>query len=586
MVGSRPRWPGILTALLLLATLVAVRAVRTYRPFPSIDDFTYVPLAWAWQDPSLYPRDTLLRAFVQHTPAWDFVVIALDHTVGEAVGFWALTIALTMATLAAVARLLRATGVSILLLPLVVAIGFCGPVIGYGRGAYDGALGDGFHVQWLALCALIWAYDAFVRDRMQLAGLWLGASALAHPVVAAHGALSLGVASLVAGDRRWARFPQVAGVALLVSLPVSVPLVRSLLGEAGAATVMSRDIVRLGYEFRAPHHYLPSLTPASTWWYLGLMIAGGIGAAFVPRIEPARRPTRALAGLLAGHAVLVLAGVALYGDALPARWRYASSVPYLLDLSRTSGLILPLAAVLLVGAIERRFVREGKVGTVHELLWTGLLAVTTSALLLYVGWQLPLAGLVMVTLGVRLAPPSGRLRGALFGLLALIVALGLVRIEDDTKLRAPLSSEEAGLYRWARTTAPQSLFVIPPGLQAFRFYARRSVYVDFKLFPPATPTSAPEWRHRMELVAAPDSLALKSPGWLGVPQWDRTYANRNTPGRIVQLLGQTGADYLVWDRSGLDVPPYVPVNRVPAPGAVLAYSNARFEVYALPGDSH
>jgi hypothetical protein len=90
----------------------------------------------------------------------------------------------------------------------------------------------------------------------------------------------------------------------------------------------------------------------------------------------------------------------------------------------------------------------------------------------------------------------------------------------------------------------------------------------------------------LELVATPDRLALSSPGWLGVPQWDRTYANRNTPERIVQLLGRTSADYLVWDRNGLDVPPYVPVNRVPAPGAALAYSTARFEVYALGDASH
>jgi hypothetical protein len=66
-----------------------------------------------------------------------------------------------------------------------------------------------------------------------------------------------------------------------------------------------------------------------------------------------------------------------------------------------------------------------------------------------------------------------------------------------------------------------------------------------------------------------------------VPQWDRTYANRNTPARIVSLLGETGADYLVWDRSGLDLPPYVPIERPGVPGLALTFQNARFEVYAL-----
>jgi hypothetical protein len=144
-----------------------------------------------------------------------------------------------------------------------------------------------------------------------------------------------------------------------------------------------------------------------------------------------------------------------------------------------------------------------------------------------------------------------------------------------------LSPDEAGLYRWAAGTPTNALFIVPPGLQGFRFYGRRSVYVDFKLFPPATPSSSPEWRRRMELVAAPDRLALRSPGWSGVPQWDRTYANRNTPARIVTLLRETGADYLVWDRSGLDLPPYVPIERPDVPGLALAFHNSRFEVYAL-----
>src|SRR5947207_1291677 len=116
-LSSRLRLPAVLPALVLLATAIAVRAARPYRPFPSIDDFAYLPLAWAWRDPSLFSRDTLLRGFVHHTPAWDLIVAALDHTIGEARGFWLLTILLTLATLGAVLRLMRATGVSPLLLP-------------------------------------------------------------------------------------------------------------------------------------------------------------------------------------------------------------------------------------------------------------------------------------------------------------------------------------------------------------------------------------------------------------------------------------------------------------------------------------
>jgi hypothetical protein len=562
-------------------TWLAVRAVRPYRSFPSIDDFAYVPLAWAWRDGSLFPRDTLARTFVHHTPAWDIIVLVLDRTIGESLGFWLLTLLLTLATLGAVARLLRATGASPLLLPVVAAVAFCGPVIGFGRGASDGALGDAFHVQWLSICALLWSYDAFVRGRAGVSGAWLGLAALCHPVVAAHGAVAIAAASMLGGSGAWKRLPLLAGVTLLVSLPLSLPLLRSLGSANSPAGAMSADVIKLGYEFRAPQHYLPWLTPPSTWWYLVVMVLAGLAAAAVPRPAAAPGATRRLAGLLAGQALLALASALLYGSWMPERWRYASSLPYLLDLSRTSGLLLPLAAVLIAGALELRPSRRAAATPTHELLWAGLLAAAATALLLFVGWRLPLALLVAVTIGARVAGTEGRARWVLAAGLLLVVIVGVHRLRVDTQLEAPLTAEESGLYHWASATSPRALFIIPPGLQAFRFYARRSVYVDFKLFPPATPSTTPEWRRRMELVAAPDRRALDSPGWSGVPQWDRTYANRNTPERIVTLLRQTGADYLVWDRTGLDLPPYVPIVRPPAPAATVVFENARFQVYGL-----
>ena len=568
-------------ALMVVATAIAVRVVRPYRPYPSIDDFAYVTLAWASRDPSLFPRDAVLRGFVHHAPAWDLIVGAADSTIGEATGFWLLTMLLTLATITAVARLMRATGVSPLLLPLVAALGFCGPVIGFGRGAYDGALGDAFHVQWLALCALLWSYDAFVRDRMALAGVWLGVAVLSHPMVGIHGAIALTVGSLVAGGRRLPRLPLLAAIAAVVSLPVSIPIAASLVGHGGPAAGATAEILREGYIFRLPTHYLPELTPGSTWWYLGVMSLAGLAAVLVPRPDPQAGNVGPLAGLLAGQALLAVAAALLYGTWMPERGRYASGVPYLLDFSRSSGLILPLAAVLLVGALELRpRTRAAKIQT-HELLWTGLLAVAATALLFFVTWRLPLAALVILALVGRAMAPEARPTGLLVAGFIVIAAAGIVRIRDETVLHAPLTTDEAGLYRWTATTPNAALFIVPPGMLAFRFYARRSVYVDFKLYPPSTPASTPEWRGRMELVALPDRLALASPGWAGAPQWDRTYANRNTPTRIASLLRETGADYFVWDRTGLDVPPYVPVNQDTSPQITVAYANDRFKVYEL-----
>jgi hypothetical protein len=66
-----------------------------------------------------------------------------------------------------------------------------------------------------------------------------------------------------------------------------------------------------------------------------------------------------------------------------------------------------------------------------------------------------------------------------------------------------------------------------------------------------------------------------------MPQWDRTYANRNTPARIASVLRETSADYFVWDRAGLDVPPYLPVNQDTSSQVTVAYANDRFKVYEL-----
>lgn len=566
---------------MVLATAVTVRAARPYPPFPSVHEFAYLPLAWASRDPELFGRDTLLRGFVHHAPAWDIIIAWLDGSSGDALKFWLLTFLLTVAMVAALANIARSAGVSSFLLPVVAALAFCGPVIGLGSNAYDGGLGEGFHARWLSMCVLLWSYEAFLRNRSALAGAWLGAAALCDPVVAVHGAVALSTSAAVANDQRWRRFPMLVGIAALVSLPLSIRIVSSAVGSTSAMARVTPELIRLGYVFRNPLGYLPQLTPATTWWYLGVMTLGGLAAALIPRPGPEQGNMHPLAGLLLGHALIAASGPLFYGDWLPEHWRYVSSLPYRLDLSRTSGLILPLAAVLLIGALELRPSQRKQGSRTHELLWTGLLSVAVTGLVFFVNWIVPLAALVVVGLTAGVLVKSRRTTVTLAAALIGVAALSVARIGRDTKLRVPLSGDEAGLYHWASSTPNQALFIAPPGLLGFRFYARRSLYVDFQLFSPAVPSSTLEWRRRMELVAAPDRLALRSPGWSGVPQWDRTYANRNTPERIESLLRQTGADYLVWDRSGLDLPPYAPIERPEARGLAVAFQNSRFEVYAL-----
>jgi hypothetical protein len=122
---------------------------------------------------------------------------------------------------------------------------------------------------------------------------------------------------------------------------------------------------------------------------------------------------------------------------------------------------------------------------------------------------------------------------------------------------------------------------VPPGLERFRFYARRSVYVDLKLFSPAVPRAGPLWRTRLEEVADPDAATLQPRGWPSIETpWDRSYAARNTPERIAWLLRYTGADFFV---SQAGIPGAAPISEDTLASAhlVCAYRNDRYEVYQL-----
>jgi hypothetical protein len=559
-----------------------VRAAREYRSFPSIDDYAYIPLAWAAGDPTLYPGDEILQGFVYHLPFWGVLVGMLESTVGLANGFWAFTLLLSIATVAAVYRLTRALEGTGLLFPLLVLLVFCGRVSGIGRGLYDGALGDAFHQQWLALCLLLFAYDAFVRHRAVVAGVLLGACAATHPVVGAHGAFVIAVATLFAPPGRWRRLCITAIACLVISAPVVVPLALGLFHTGADPTWTARQVIEDAYIYRAPHEFaLAGTTAMAALLMTGVVVAGLGGAALLARPRPAAA-LGSMLGLWLGHGLLVAAAVLLHGPFLSGDWKYASLLPYLLSLTRTSPLLLVLSFVLLVAAVEVAIAKEPPRDRSGRVLLVSLCFALGTLVLLFVGWQPILVA--AAALGVVMVLAQKR-EVALRGLLGAFAVLGLVglglAVSRDVR-EAPVTAEEAELFAWTRENTPrEALFVVPPGGQAFRFYARRGVYVDFKLFPASTPAVVPEWRRRLDRVALPDRTALDVKGWPAVPHWDRSYANRNTPARIAGLLGETGADFLVWDAKGLEVPPFVPVSRPPDDRLERVFANPRFEVYRL-----
>ena len=570
----------IQAATIAVAMALAARLALGYRPFPSIDDFVYIPLSWAHLDPTVFATDHFVQEYVFHVPLLPVIVALSEATVGLAAGALFATLLLSLATMAAVMRLLRSIGASGALLPLVVVIALCGHTVGLGRGQYDGAFGSALHMQWAALCALLWAYDGFLRRRPVLAGGLLGLAALAHPVVGAHGAFVLVLAAVAMPEWRW-RPLLLAGIACgLVSAPASVPLSWSLISRTGGTDF---DVVRLGYLFRTPHEFELAILTIGVFVLVAALGWAGTILLSARRDDIARR---AFGGLMLGQSLLAGFAIGFHGP-----WSAGSAVEDLgivfqLHFTRTSPILLVLSAIALAAAIEDavgsiggRLTGSAKATAV--LFWV-CAAFALAMLLLQVRWHPVLWIALALSLATLLPWPERAWRRTVTGLwLVLAVGAGW-QFAIETQAEAAQSTDDRDLYAWVRRAAPKdAVFIIPPGLEEFRFYGRRSAYVDFKTFPATTPSLIPEWRNRIEQVSVPDRLALDGTGWDGIEEWDRTYANRNTPARIAELLRSTGAEYFLWDSAGLAVPPYVPVERAPDSRIDVAFRNQRYTVYRL-----
>jgi hypothetical protein len=589
--------------MLALVTALALRTGRGYRPFPAPDDFAYVPLVWAAGDPALYPRDTLVQTYrvLLHAPVWKVLVAALESTLGLPWGFWIVTILLTLASVLALAWLLRLMGARGYFLPLAAMLVY-GVSVGIGRGKYDGALGNSVQIQWLALCLLLWCYAAFARGRHLLAGALLGVAFLSHPQVAVHGAFVVTVAALV-HPRAAIRSISVTGAAAaLVGAPAIIPIARSLAQERGAIAWSDADLIRRGYLFRLPGEYTFAYTSARDVVPIAALGLSGIAGAVVLRRLGWSRSTRAVVGVFAGHALLLIATVIHFAGLGPHAWRETWLTPYMLGLSRTTPLFAVLGGAIGIAAFERSLDRDplhiwlqraaSAVGTRSQswqMQWLPIGAVAVLlALALFVSRNHPHAGMAVYLVPVLIGGfgwMRARLGQSLTGpaLLAGTVAIVCLGWSADHDRRiAPVGSRDAGLFEWARQETPgTALFVVPPGMDTFRYYARRSVYVDLKLFSPAVPRAVPLWRTRLEEIADPDPTTLQHHGWPAIEVfWDRRYAACNTPERIASLLRHTGADYFV-SQSGLPGAAPLRVDTLQSAHLAVAYHNRRYDVYRL-----
>lgn len=571
-----------LTAAGALAATGLLRAAHGYRSFPSGDDFAYVPMALSRLDPHLFPRDVLLRETPLHMVLLKPLVALLQATTGLALGFWLVTILLSLLTLLGMYRWMRALGLPGALLPVAGILACSGWLQGLGRGEFDGVFGDAFHFQWAALCALVWAYDGLLRARWWTAASLLFFSLLCHPVVGAHGVIAAvcGLASAWASSSRARRWLLPASTGICATLGVVASFVVS--SPNGEAISQLPALARSIY-FRT-HEY--DIDRAKTVLLLFVVASGIAGIARLAR-KTLDGPTAALLGLLTGHMLILAGHCVLYDGGLVSRWSTWTALPFQLSLSRTTPLLLALSSVAAVAGLEKGFfyaTREDR--SLQGLTWLVPRAIQFAAAVCLAAIQVRWTAAAGACCGVAAASlitirKQTAHQVVAAGYIFMLVG-GLVLFAQTAPISARVSGDQDQLLQWARSqTSMDALFIVPPSFLEFRMFAKRSVYVDFKTVTPGDSRMVALWKVRLDEVAAPDRLACEARGWEGVPEWDRTYAGRNTPSRIESLLRETGADYFVWDRRGLQVPPFVHRDRPADPAVVIAFENARYHVYRL-----
>jgi hypothetical protein len=441
--------------------------------------------------------------------------------------------------------------------------------------------GDAVHSQWLALCALLFVFDAVTRGRWIVAGIVLGVAALAHPLVAAHGALAVALGGLVDGRRGVVGVATAAVVSFLISVPVTLPVLAELLAHDVLSQGSVQEVITRGFLFRAPHHYL---LEASSVAFLGLLSLIGLGALL--RLRPAlAAPHRRLAGLAAGLVMLFLAAAFFHGAFLDGSWKTVSTLPYVLDLARTSPLLMGLAAVLFAVALERQMLRGDapvQFQPSERVAWWLSLFAAVIVLVIHLRFDPWVFVLLSLTFATVVALRLGRYHRTLALTWVAAGTLAAAAFSYQTEPSATLEPSEQALYEWIGDQTPSSaLFVIPPGMYEFRYYSRRSAYVDFHMFLIGQPDQVAEARRRLDRVTDPDKLALSQNGWPAIAEWDRVYAQRNSPRRVRRLLASIGADFLVLDKKDRERPPYVTPVAAMVPGIAVAFENQRFIVYGL-----
>jgi hypothetical protein len=516
--GDKARW----RSALVIATVIMVGVVFALaygNGFGTKNQLTYLLDGLVRARPDLYHNDWFVTQNHHYHVAFAWLTAPLFELDPDgAIAFGIAQLVVMVATFAAIYGLVAAATTRG---RLIVFIGIVGLLALGGGHALGGTYLYAGYLQPSALATLGWliAMNAWVRDRLMIAGIALALGGVFHLNYAV---LGLGAFALceLAVERRFdlRRMAALLGPSLLVVI-VFLPML--LASSRTSNGKLAMDVL---VQFEFPGHFKPSrlrleLFSLAGWQLIALSV----------RTDD--RVRLAWFGLVTLTLVLLAAVLVQIGPLLSITrlfaWRIA---PFGI-------LVAQIQLVVALYEIARR--ERPRPGG-----WQLVGLVVGASLVIYNAFTRPrdpypeVVTCLMVWCALAIAVRRELVVNVLCGSLC---AFALWSERNHVVAPVLFENAEPGVTKWARTETPRdAVFLIPPYDGDFRLLARRAVVIDDKS-PPMYLDELVAWYQRLCSAVDANKLGSLGDGW---QRW-----NTLTPERLLAVAGRFHASFIVLDKA-------------------------------------
>lgn len=513
--------------------------------FGTKNQLTYLLDGLVRARPDLYRNDWFVTQNHHYHVAFAYLTAPLFELDPEgAVAFGIAHVIATVATFGAIYGLVAAATSRG---RLVIFVGIVGLLALGGGRALGGTYLYAGYLQPSTLATLGWliAINAWVRDRLLIAGIALAIGGVFHLNYAVLGLGAFGLCELAAHRRfdlrRMARLLGPSLAVLVVFFPMIV---------ASGETTHGKLAMDVLVQFEFPGHFKPSRLRLELFALVGWHV---IAIALRPPDRPDAPSRLSVFAMVTTSAVIVAVVLVQIGPLLSLTRLFAWRIAPFGILAAQIAMFVGIAAI----ARRERPLPRG---------WQLLGLVAGAAFIVYNAYTRPrepypeVITCVMVVASIVIA-----VRHAWVGAVACAVLFAFPLWLERTHVVAPavFRTSAGEVTIWARTKSPRdAVFLIPPYYGDFRLLARRAVVVDDKS-PPMYLDELVDWYQR--LCGSVDATELDSLG----DGWRRW--NRLSSDRLTAIAARFHANYVVLDKA----------KNTSRLTAEIAYEDGDVVVYAL-----